>query len=137
MLHGSCGGSISRFEIVGSGDSTSVVCPSSGSPLPATLTRTRMMPYTRSVQSRSVLTIRAVHVFRALSDVCDVTRRCVHVLLQLRHTCRGRRRTWHRPAPTDYQNYNPATVFIYRQDRVRAPRGPRAERRAVSLYVIT
>lgn len=79
MLHGSCGGSISRFEIVGSGDSTSVVCPSSGSPLPATLTRTRMMPYTRSVQSRSVLTIRAVHVFRALSDVCDVTRRCVHV----------------------------------------------------------
>ena len=76
MLHGSCGGSISRFEIVGSGDSTSVVCPSSGSPLPATLTRTRMMPYTRSVQSRSVLTIRAVHVFRALSDV---TRRCVHV----------------------------------------------------------
>ena len=25
MLHGSCGGSISRFEIVGSGDRTSVV----------------------------------------------------------------------------------------------------------------
>ena len=80
MLHGSCGGSISRFEIVGSGDSTSVVCPSSGSPLPATLTRTRMMPYTRSVQSRSVLTIRSVHVSSGpLSDVGDVTRRCVHV----------------------------------------------------------
>lgn len=44
-------------EIVGSGDSTSVVCPSRNGSQPATLTRTRMMPYTVSVQSRSVLTV--------------------------------------------------------------------------------
>ena len=39
-------------EIVGSGDSTSVVCPSDGQPIASrTLTRTRkMMPYTVSVQ---------------------------------------------------------------------------------------